>query len=103
MSALNDSTSQAASDHRHSLLDGEVPEKDTNTSNTTDSIPIPLSSANEQKKAQIHDAALRRDLGSLIDLATSSGGLLDDNLRCIACSYISLPSELDLPGAVVLR
>lgn len=103
MSALVDSTSQSASDHRHSLLDGEVPEKVTDLSDGPNSTPTPTSQADEHKKAKIHDAAQRRDLASLIDLATSSGGLIDDNLRRIACSYISLSSELDLPDAVVLR
>ena len=77
--------------------------RSTDTSDESDSIPTPTSQGDEQKKAKIHDAAQRRDLASLINLATSSGGLLDDNLRRIACSYISLSSELDLPGAVVLQ
>lgn len=43
------------------------------------------SSESDEKREAIQQACQQRDVGALVQLATSSGGLLDDELRRSAC------------------
>lgn len=54
------------------------------SSQTTQDYP---SSIDEQKKNDILEACNARDIDALVRLATSSGGLLEDDVRRVACKY----------------
>ena len=64
------------------------------TSQTTEDHP---SSLNEQKKNDILEACKAHDIDALVRLATSSGGLLQDDVRQVACKI-----SIDLHGSSIL-
>ena len=60
---------------------------------STESLKSPPSKPElyEEKKGKIREACKWRDVQLLRELATSEGGLVTDDLRCIACTYPTTP------------
>jgi hypothetical protein len=59
---------------------------------TSDSIPLELPERADpwlEKRQRIQEACLWRDAQALRDLACSDGGLLSDELRRMACRYLT--------------
>ena len=73
-------------------MEEEIPfEKLMKRSTESSETPPPKPDPYEEKKGKIREACKWRDVQLLRELATSEGGLVTDNLRCIACTYPTTP------------